>query len=259
MAKTNKILIFINVILICAFLYIFFHEDYDSRILHKLGLLEPTDAVSVQNPSTTTSEEIVTLSIHEKEMNRVLRGWINCLKKLNYDADVCFFGDSLTANSDFNKIFGGGSITCCNLGLSGDTLVGMAKRTDMITAVKPEKIFVMGGINAIKGKPVEDFIKEYEELLKNIKATAPDARIYVQSMLPVSKEQEEIYCTNDNIMKFNSEIEKLALNYGCVYINLYSIYEKDGYMDESMTTDGLHLKSEAYKLWADEIEKYIYG
>lgn len=143
--------------------------------------------------------------------------------------------------------------------MSGDTLVGMAKRTDMITAVKPEKIFVMGGINAIKGKPVEDFIKEYEELLKNIKATAPDARIYVQSMLPVSKEQEEIYCTNDNIMKFNSEIEKLALNYGCVYINLYSIYEKDGYMDESMTTDGLHLKSEAYKLWADEIEKYIYG
>lgn len=59
--------------------------------------------------------------------------------------DVVFYGNSITCGSSFQDYFP--EVSICNLGYPGDNLDGLTSRSYMIATVKPEKVFVMGGIN----------------------------------------------------------------------------------------------------------------
>ncbi len=61
-----------------AFAVLFHHGGYDTKLWVALGLQEPMS-----------------------EIDWAVRGWNNMLSKMNYDADIVFLGDSLTAGSDF--------------------------------------------------------------------------------------------------------------------------------------------------------------
>lgn len=39
---------------------------------------------------------------------------------------------------------------------------------------------------------------------------------------------------------------------------MFDLYENDGYMNEQLTSDGIHLQGKAYEIWISEIEQYIY-
>ena len=43
----------------------------------------------------------------------------------------------------------------------------------------------------------------------------------------------------------------------CVNIDLYSHFAEGGALRESLTTDGVHLRPDGYKLWQALIEKYV--
>ncbi len=187
-------------------------------------------------------------------------GWNNCLNKMTYDCDVVFFGDSITRGSDFGKYFDG--VEICNLGFPGDTLNGMKKRVSMIKAVHPEKVFIMGGINGLRDHNVDVCVQRYSELLDLIEKAVPDVEIYVQSVLPIASYKESSWygggiCKNATIRAFNEKLKELAEEKGHVYIDLYSVYEKDGSLDPDYTSDGLHLGGH-YEPWAEAIREYIY-
>lgn len=72
-----------------------------------------------------------------------VNGWRNCLEQMDVNADIVFFGDSITRNFDFRRYFPGYIIL--NLGIGGDNILSMSERTNMISSVHPIKIFIMGG------------------------------------------------------------------------------------------------------------------
>lgn len=182
--------------------------------------------------------------------------WKNCLKKLNYDADVAFLGDSLTRDSDFQKAFPNQRIV--NLGYSGDTLLGMTQRIPMLQAVSPEKVFVLGGINGLTDHNLEMSLKQYDTLLSTMKESLPEADIYVQSVLPLSKEKERsLFCHNNTIQAFNEQLKKIAEQYQLTYIDLFSSFVKDGHIQPDLTVDGVHLTAAGYKMWTDGVSKYL--
>jgi len=220
------------IFILSAFLVLFFHGEYDTKILVKLGIKEP-----------------------EVKTNWAVKGWNNMLEKMDYDADIVFFGDSITSGSDFRAYFPNEKIVVS--GYPGDSLIGMKERVAGIAAVVPEKVFVLGGINGLKDGKVEQSVSLYRQLLVELKDSLPDTEIYIQSVLPISKEKETTVCQNSTIMAFNNRLAQLAEENKMTYVDLYSAYEWNGEMNPNHTRDGVHLKTEAYACWASIIAEYI--
>ena len=175
---------------------------------------------------------------------------------MDIDADVVFFGDSITRGGAWADAYS--DVNIVNLGISGDSIRGMTNRVDMIASVKPEKVFILGGINSLTDHNSTEILKQYKDMLEKVQEAVPDAEIYVQSILPISVEKEKDCADNIVIDAFNTELEKLAAEAGATYINIHDLYELDGSMNPDLTKDGIHLKPEAYDLWYKAIEGYIY-
>ena len=190
-----------------------------------------------------------------------IKGWTNTLNKLNYDADVVFFGNSITCGGDFQDYFT--NVKICNLGYPGDNMDGMILRVNQIKAVNPEKVFVMAGINGLKYQTEDVFETKYQRMVDSIKCAVPQAEIYLQSILPVNLDMKSGNTgkvkskKKGKIMIANEIVEKIAQRSNCVYVDLWSLYEIDGKMPKELTLDGVHLRPEAYERWMEEIRKYI--
>ena len=184
-----------------------------------------------------------------------INGWTNTLNKLNYDADVVFFGNSITRGGDFQDYFT--DVKTCNLGYPGDNMDGMMLRIGQIKAVNPEKVFVMAGINGLQSQTDNVFETKYQLMVDSIKSILPEAEIYLQSILPVNHDMKSGLASKDKIQKANEIVAKIAQRSNCVYVDLWALYEKEGEMPQELTRDGVHLFPEAYDRWMEEIRKYI--
>ena len=216
-----------------AFTVVFIDSGYANKALVKLGLRK-----------------------NNYQKNGVsAKDWDRCLKNMGIDADVVMFGDSITAYGDFSKYFP--NITICNLGVPDDTLIDLTERAYMLGTVKPEKVFILAGINGLSNFNVETTYNEYEEMLTAVRVNT-DAEIYIISILPVSKEKEaRIVCSNKTIIQFNNRLVKLAEERGFTYIDLNTEYLQDGAMNPAYTKDGIHLTDAAYDIWAQTISKWM--
>lgn len=230
------LLVITNIVWLCAFGFLLHTSGYDNKILSHLGLAEPT----VSTDWTAVS-------------------WESCLEKLDIDSDVVFFGDSITRGSSFQDYFE--DLTIVNLGLTGDTITKMQTRVGMISAVNPEKIFIMAGVNDLNNYQgdLNVIVERYEVLLAEIKEECPNVEIYIQSILPVNTDMRGNSISNENICELNGLIKEMAEQKGIIFIDLYELYAVDGVMPEELTKDGIHLYDEAYERWAEAISEYVYG
>lgn len=224
-----------DVLLLLLLVVVTYKSQYYKKVLQKFDLMEvlPTDAPDYW----------------------ALNGWTNTLQKLDYDADIAFFGNSITCMSDFQKSFPNKKVV--NLGYPGDTMKGMMLRMAMLKAVKPEKIFMMAGINGLRTMGANRFAAEYETLVDSVQTSLPHSQLYLQSILPVNDKVYQKYGDNDKIQSANEIIKQIAVKKGCIYIDLFSFYYSDGMLPQELTIDGVHLHPNAYKQWADAIRQYI--
>lgn len=185
-------------------------------------------------------------------------GWCNTLKKLHINADVAFYGNSITYNSCFDETFACDSLVIINLGYPGDDIKGMINRIDMLVYCHPRKIFLMAGINGLKEQSLYEFDTSFNKLVDSICSKMPSSKLYLQSILPTNPNKCKDVAPNDKIIEANTCIQNIARRYNLTYIDLHKLYLADGILSESFTVDGVHLKPYAYRLWADEINKYIF-
>ena len=220
---------------------IFYKTDIYAKLRYRLGYGE--------NP--------VIVYKHKTEF-RCLQGWTNTLSKLNLDADVVFYGNSLTYESDFRDYFP--NLKIVNLGCNMDMLDDLINRVYMIRTVNPKRIFVLGGINYFKETPIDSFYKKYQTLVDSITLQNPKAKVFLQSLLPVNPTigVGTIYsdCI-DKIKNANEIICKIANEKGCEYVDLYSAYQVNDTLPSKFTRDGLHLFPDYYSIWAASIKPYM--
>lgn len=233
------------VIIICQFIVIVYisckKTDLCYRLLSKCGLVSYS----------------VSRNRHHIEY-RCLEGWANCLSKLNNNIDIVFYGNSITYESSFQQFFP--QFGVCNLGCNRDDLDDMIHRAFIIKSVHPKKIFVLGGINRLMDITLKDFESKYELLVDTISSQNPSATIYLQSILPVNPDMElgvrYIDCL-DKIKEANVIIKNIATNRKCIYVDLYNAYQDNDTLPSIFTRDGLHLKPDAYRIWATTIKQYV--
>ncbi len=183
-----------------------------------------------------------------------------------YFGDAVFIGDSRTEGL---KMFGGpqNAAYYTSNGLKVDTVftrsvikTAAGEKVTVIEALrrKPfKKAYIMLGINELGWAYSDLFIKQYIEVVDEIKKIAPEAQIYVQSLLPVTKERsqsDEIF-NNANIGGYNHLIRQMAAAEGLYYLNVAQcMADAEGNLFSDASTDGIHLKKSYCERWFDYLK-----
>ena len=189
----------------------------------------------------------------------------------SYFDDVAFVGDSRT---DGFRLYSGlerGTYFC----VTGETV---ASATDMenwktedgrkisladaVAAADCGKIYLMLGINELGWNGTDIFRGHAENLLRRLQADHPDAEIVVQSLLPVSAEQDAkgSYVNNQRILVYNQIWMELAEENGCDYVNIAeAVTGEDGCLPADMSFDGVHLNRAGCRAWLDYLRTHSVG
>ncbi|WP_157827661.1 SGNH/GDSL hydrolase family protein [Niallia nealsonii] len=159
--------------------------------------------------------------------------------KLNRGEDVTivFLGDSTTEQNKYtngkaghveliNKALShvyGDKVTVINAGVSGNTIIDMAKRLDSdVLRYKPDLVIINSGINdARKGVSMADFKTTYENIIKRIKNES-DATIILRTS-NVTLGEKINYMLRE---KINPIVKSISKEYDIGFIDLYSYYAK---------------------------------
>jgi lysophospholipase L1-like esterase len=176
----------------------------------------------------------------------------------NSQEEIVFLGDSLTDQGEWAELFQKSNIV--NRGISGDTSDGVLNRLDEIVASKPQKIFLMIGVNDLWNarKTIPEIINNYQKLLTFIKQKSPSTQVFVQSLLPINNKSFQIAINNRDLVAVNQEIRKIAAKLSYNYLDLYESFLDDtAQLDIKYTMDGVHLNAQGYLHWKTIIEPYI--
>lgn len=175
-----------------------------------------------------------------------------------FACDAVFFGDSITADGNFDVLFP--RLRIQNLGVYGDTLEDLLRRVPEVRAARPAVIFLLGGINSLKDDNLERCVTQYRELAEALRTDCPDSLLCIQTVLPVGAEIEALLgCSNETVCAFNLRLKALAAELSLPVPDLWAAYEKDGALDPELTRDGLHLNFNVYDRWADVVRPYLEG
>ncbi len=124
-------------------------------------------------------------------------------------------------------------------------------------------IFLKIGINDVSHHQTSDFIvSRIAEIVEKIKSDSPHTQVYIQSLLPIN-ESIGIYTRlngrSNQITEINTKLKALAKNWNLAYIDLYPLFTEPGTqtLRANLTGDGLHISEEGYKIWREELKKYL--
>jgi len=175
----------------------------------------------------------------------------------NPENEIIFLGDSITDRCEWFELFSNPNIK--NRGLSGDKTSGVLDRLSEITESKPDKIFIMIGVNDIRHNICMDSIlTNYNRIIKTIKAESPKTRIIIQSVLPVNNKIGKPKTTNVQVDSLNNFIKNMTRKFNIPYVDINSkLKDVEGRLDKKYTEDGLHINGNGYLVWKSVIEKYI--
>jgi lysophospholipase L1-like esterase len=160
------------------------------------------------------------------------------------NSDIVMFGDSQIAFADWPLLLG---ISVANRGIYGETTEAALLRVNSIVAAHSKCVVTMLGIGDLSiGRSVESTAQDYSAVLNRLATSG--TTIIVQSTLPT----ESPYSLNPKVAELNSKIEMTcSSNRNCQFLNLGHI------ITPGSTIDGIHLRPNTYKAWANELKPIL--
>ncbi len=182
--------------------------------------------------------------------------WPNRIEQFeffNNPVDVVMIGDSITHQGHWEEFFPDNKIA--NRGVGGDRTDDVLRRIDNIIKLKPNKVFLMIGINDLLwGRCVEDALHDYFKIISILSKNK--INIFIQSTIECSK----AVCGEklDRVRLLNKRLQSYSVDNNLKFINLNAIMtdRESGLLGE-YTTDGIHLTGLGYVVWRHNLEKYI--
>ncbi len=124
-----------------------------------------------------------------------------------------------------------------------------------------EKYFLQFGENECGWPNIDIFIEKYTKIINDIKVKDPTAKIYVQSIIPITASaslRAEDDCTNERINIFNARIEKMSADENVEFIDIgVPFRDAHGCLPEEAAPDGMHLNYKYCKIWLDYLADNI--
>lgn len=191
---------------------------------------------------------------------------VNTAVEDSYFSDAVFIGDSISEGITLYKPIDDATVLAAT-GINPSSIftTPVIKQEDgtritILDALKEKqakKIYIMLGANGINFIPIDKMIEDYQELLLQIKQEHPDAIIYVQSVLPVTKENK-YNISNEDINFFNEQLIQLCAKEQVYYLDISSDFKTaDGTLPiETSPTDGMHFGKRYYSIWFDFLKAH---
>lgn len=122
-----------------------------------------------------------------------------------------------------------------------------------------DSVYIALGINEIglDLAYIDSWINRFAGVIEKIREINPDAQIYLQAILPVTKaksDSDEIF-TKSQIDGYNQNLLALAKRLGVNFLNTDEMFvASDGYLpDEGDAGDGIHVNKEYTEKWLNYI------
>lgn len=125
---------------------------------------------------------------------------------------------------------------------------------EALTKQQFKKIYFQIGINEMGRGTVDTFMQAYESSVRKFQELQPEAIIYVQGIMRVTKEKSDAdpIFNNPGIQVRNDRIKLLADNNRIFYIDVNEVVCDDqGNLKPELTFDKLHLYASKYYIWVD--------
>ena len=171
------------------------------------------------------------------------RGWHEHRAEVLAEFAACpeyaFYGDSQVEYGPWALVFGG---RVRNLGISGETVAGVATRIDPDCA---GPILLLVGVNDLRnGLPPEDIAGAVSDLI-----ASTQRHVFLVETLPV----------RDHFAKLTTGLRDLNArmladcNDDCTWVTTWDVLTSDGALAESYSWDGLHLNAKGYRALAERL------
>ena len=175
--------------------------------------------------------------------------------------EIIFLGNSITAEGkDWSTRLNNSIIR--NRGIGGDTTDGVLARSGEIIDSNPTAVFLLIGINDLYNNTIETPSENYIanniiNIAKKIKTSSVNNKIFIQTLLPISKKKSRKFYKlyNQSIKNINKIIIENQEKELYSVIDLYSIFVNNkGQLKNDLTYDGLHLNKKGYEVWSKFIK-----
>lgn len=184
----------------------------------------------------------------------------------SYFDDALFIGDSRTVGiKEYGKIKNAAYF--CDTGMSIYNIhskklsvsgVGKVTLKELLKKKKYGKIYIMLGINEI-GYNIDKSYQKFKDTVNEIRKSQPDAIIFIQANLHVTKEKSEKGPTfnNKRIDKYNTKLSSIADNKTIFYFDANSLFDDGkGNLKKDYSFDNTHIYAKYYVKWTDYIKEH---
>ena len=222
------------------------------------------DNLGIEEISTVESESVVTeVASEESTIIEEENTPVFYTADSTYFDDALFIGDSRTVGLyEYGGL--GNAEVFADTGMSiyklfdKEFVLQSGEEVTLEAALEKEqfgKIYIMLGINEL-GYDFEQTLQRYSDTIETIRMYQPDAYIFIQANLHITKEkaEESEYFTNDNIDRYNEAISELADNEKIFYLDVNPLYDdEEGCLSKEFTADHAHIMGKYYAGWVDFI------
>ncbi len=168
---------------------------------------------------------------------------------------LLMLGDSLVEWGDWPELLPG--LEVINRGIAGEHVEELAVRIgeELARNSIPDYILIMAGTNNLLMGNVF-FPAILRSMLPRIATLCPKATITVNAIMPMTLPGLETQVTRTNI-----ELETVALKSGCRFLDMTIPFQEHclPITRPCFMTDGVHLSTLGYQVWAREIQNHFSG
>lgn len=175
--------------------------------------------------------------------------------------DIVMLGNSLTENGgDWGRRLGWKHVV--NRGIIGDEAMGVYDRLHQILPGHPQKLFLLIGINDVShGLTADSIAGLIDHTVERIRRESPQTRLYLQSLLPINESfgrYRLLTGKTDLVPQINARLRELARERQIDFIDLFPLFTEPNtsVLRKELTTDGLHLNEDGYRIWVKALKKY---
>lgn len=167
---------------------------------------------------------------------------------------VVFLGDSITEGGMWPDLFP--DLLTSNRGIGGEATYDLLERVDSAIN-EPVAVSLMIGTNDIHGpremRATDQVVARTNEIVRRIRAAAPDALVLVNSVLPRTSHFA------GRIRAINEGYREVAAQHGAQYVDLWPAFvDTTGEaIRRELSRDNLHLTPAGYLAWAEVLRPLL--
>jgi lysophospholipase L1-like esterase len=166
---------------------------------------------------------------------------------------LLMLGDSLVEWGDWQKLLP--DIQVINRGIAGEHVEDLAARltAELDTTPEPDHILIMAGTNnLLMGNRF--FPAIFKSMLPRLSLLCPDTDITLNSIMPMSLPGFSL-----QTQEINKELEVVAGQSDCLFLNMTIPFTEQclPITKPCFLTDGVHLSTLGYQVWANEIRRHL--